>query len=131
RVSVSDTFTFLSMLQFGGEAAVLLAATEGLRTSLRFSKKAITILFTTAVMACSTVLTVLTLRTYWRLIAVEPGASLSTFIIGISIAALTQYIANSGLVALFAAYRTEQPLWLTWKRDCLWSSLTNFVGAFA
>src|SRR5438552_18234723 len=77
RISVSDTFIFLAMLQFGGEAAVLLAATEGLCASLRFSKKAITILFNTAVMACSTLLTVLMLRTYWRLMAVEPGASLS------------------------------------------------------
>jgi len=131
RVSVSDTFIFLTMLQFGGEAAVLLAATEGLCASLRFSKKAITILCNTAVMACSTFLTVWTMRTYLKLTAGASSVGFSTFLIGICLAALTQYIVNSGLVATIVAYKTDQPFWLTWKRDFLWTSITYFVGAFA
>src|SRR2546429_54050 len=53
HISVSDTFIFLTMLIYGGEAAVLLAAAEALCSTLRFSKKAIyikplTIIFITA-----------------------------------------------------------------------------------
>src|SRR5439155_16871645 len=39
--SVSDTFFFLTLLVYGGEAAVLLAAAEALCSSMRFSRKAI------------------------------------------------------------------------------------------
>src|SRR5438094_643035 len=39
HISVSDTFFFLTMLLYGGEAAVLLAAAETLSLSLHFGKK--------------------------------------------------------------------------------------------
>src|SRR6266571_8786533 len=52
HISVSDTFFFLTMLMYGGEAAVLLAAAETLCSSTRFSRKAI--LFNSAMIACST-----------------------------------------------------------------------------
>ncbi len=61
-ISVSDTFVFLAILLFGRESAILLAAAEGLCSSVRFSKKATTILFNTGVMACSTFFAVSTLQ---------------------------------------------------------------------
>jgi diguanylate cyclase (GGDEF)-like protein/PAS domain S-box-containing protein len=135
HISVSDTFLFLVMLCFGAEAAVLLAAVEALCSSLRFSKKAITILFNAAVMACSTFLTATVMRlclgTAETAPGGMPGGRPSVFIIGICIAALTQYIVNSGLVATGVAYKTDQPIWLTWRRDFLWTSITYFIGAFA
>ena len=56
HISVSDTFVFLAILLFSREAATLLAAAEGLCSSVRFSKKVTTILFNMCVMACSTFL---------------------------------------------------------------------------
>src|SRR5919198_330176 len=41
HISVSDTFFFLTILMYGGEAAVLLSAAEALCSSMRFSRKAI------------------------------------------------------------------------------------------
>ena len=61
-ISVSDTLIFLAMLLYGGEAAILLAAVVAICETLRFSKKPMTILFNSAVTACSTFLTVWTLR---------------------------------------------------------------------
>ena len=61
QITVSDTFIFLTMLLYGGEAAVLLAALEALCASLRFCRNPITILFNSAVMACATFLTSWTL----------------------------------------------------------------------
>src|SRR6266850_1704165 len=62
HISVSDTFIFLPMLLYGGESAILLAAVVAFCESLRFSKKPMTILFNSSVTACSTFLTVWTLR---------------------------------------------------------------------
>ncbi|MFN2499396.1 MAG: response regulator [Pyrinomonadaceae bacterium] len=45
--------------------------------------------------------------------------------------ALVQYVANSGIVAIGAGLKTDQPLWKTWSRQYLWTSLTYFAGAFA
>src|SRR5918993_4096846 len=58
NVTVSDTFIFLAILLYGGPAAVLLAVVEGLCSGFRISKKPITFLFNSAVMACSTFVTV-------------------------------------------------------------------------
>src|SRR5438034_11279992 len=62
HISVSDTFVFLSLLLFGGEAAILLATAEALCASLRIGCRVRTYLFNAAVMACATFLTVWTLR---------------------------------------------------------------------
>jgi signal transduction histidine kinase/ActR/RegA family two-component response regulator len=132
HISVSDTLIFLTMLLYGGEAAVLLAAAEAFCSSLRFSKKAMTILFNSAVMACSTFLTVWTLRLCFGSIADLPQGDYSAnFIIAICVMALVQYIANSGLVAVLAACKTDQPIWHTWTKYYLWTSVTYFAGASA
>ncbi len=57
RITVSDTLVFLTLLLYGGPAAVMLSALEGVYASLRISRKPITILFNAAVLALSTFLT--------------------------------------------------------------------------
>src|SRR6185295_13816652 len=44
---------------------------------------------------------------------------------------LTHYIANSGIVAIGAALKTDEPIWQTWRRHYLWTSITYFSGALA
>jgi signal transduction histidine kinase/ActR/RegA family two-component response regulator len=132
HISVSDTLIFLTMLLYGGEAAILLAAAEAFCSSLRFSKKAMTILFNSAVMACSTFLTVWTLRYCFGSLADLPHGDYSAnFISAICVMALVQYITNSGLVAVLAACKTDQPIWHTWTKYYLWTSVTYFAGASA
>ncbi len=58
EVTVSDTFIFLTMMLYDGEAAILLAIVEALCSSLRFSKTWLTILFNAGIMGCSTFITV-------------------------------------------------------------------------
>ena len=45
QISVSDTFIFLSLLLYGYEVAILIAATEALLSSFRFCHKRSTIFF--------------------------------------------------------------------------------------
>lgn len=132
HISVSDALIFLTMLLFGGEAAILLAAAEGLCSSLGFSKKAMTATFNSAVMACSTFLTVWTLRLCFGSITQLPhGAFSGNFISALCVMALVQYIANSGLVAVLSACKTDRPVWHTWAKYYLWTSVTYFAGASA
>ena len=131
-ITVSDTFIFLTMLLYGGEAAVLLAVCDGLCASLRISRKPRTILFNSAVMACATFITVWTLRTCFGSIIELPRAGYTGGFIGaIWVMALTQYGANSGLVAVEKALKTEQPFWTTWRAFYLWTSMTYIAGASA
>jgi len=57
RFLFSDPFIYLTLLFFGGEAAVLLATLDALFSSLRFCKKKISIVFNVAMMGLSTFLT--------------------------------------------------------------------------
>ena len=132
HISVSDTLIFLTMLLYGGEAAILLAAAEAFFSSLSFSRKPTTILFNSAVMACATCITVWTLRLCYGSIVGLPYQGFSANLIcGLSVMALVQYISNSGLVAVLAACKTDQPIRHTWTKYYLWTSVTYFAGASA
>ena len=132
HISVSDTLIFLTMLLYGGEAAILLAAAEAFCSSLSFSRKAMTITFNSAVMACTTFLTVWTMRLWFGSIVGLPHESLSAnFVSALCVMALVQYISNSGLVAVLAACKTDLPVWHTWAKYYLWTSVTYFAGASA
>src|ERR1051325_11264735 len=54
HISVSDTFIFLTLLLYGGQLAVLLAALEATISSWRFCNKRITVFFNSAAMAIAT-----------------------------------------------------------------------------
>src|SRR5258707_4775043 len=62
HVSVSDTFIFLTLLLFGGEAAILLATVEALCSSVRISTRTQVHFFNARAIACSTFLTLWALR---------------------------------------------------------------------
>src|SRR5258706_16118596 len=57
-ISVSDVLIFLTIFLFGGETAILLGAAESFYSSLRITKKPLTMVFNAAAMACSTYATV-------------------------------------------------------------------------
>ena len=57
RITVSDTFVFLAMLMYGGVAAILLSALEGIAVTVIISKKPRVFLFNSAMLATSTFFT--------------------------------------------------------------------------
>jgi signal transduction histidine kinase/ActR/RegA family two-component response regulator len=132
QITVSDTFIFLTMLLYGGEAAILLAALDGVCTSVRISRKLRTYLFNSAVLSCSTFLTVWTLRLCFGPIVELPRHDISgAFISAVCVMALVQYAVNSGLVAAAQSLKMGRPFWETWRGHYLWSSVTYFAGASA
>jgi signal transduction histidine kinase/CheY-like chemotaxis protein len=132
QITVSDTFIFLTMLLYGGEAAIFLAALDGICTSVRISRKLRTYLFNSAVLTCSTFLTVWTVRLCFGPIAELPRRDITgAFITAVCVMALVQYAANSGLIAAAQSLKMGRPFCETWRRHYLWSSVTYVAGASA
>src|SRR5918912_1919298 len=65
RITVSETLIFLPMLLYRGEAAILLAAADGLCSSLLISRKAITLAYNAALVAFTTFITVCVMRFFF------------------------------------------------------------------
>ena len=132
EITISETFIFLTMLLFDGEAAVLLSAADAFSTSLRFSKRPLIQLFNSAVMACSYFLTISVLRfCFGSVVLLSNGGQYSTFVFAICVMAFVQYVTNSGLVATCVALRLGQPIWHTWRHNFLYTSITYVAGASA
>lgn len=132
RITVSDTLIFLTMLLYGGEAAILLSAVDGLCSSVPITRRVRTILFNMGMLTSSTALTVLALHfLFGPLVNIVRHDYSADFIVAISVMALVQYVANTVLIAIEKSGKLDQPIWSTWKKFYLWTSMTYFAGASA
>lgn len=132
RITVADTFIFLTLLLFGGPAAVVLSALEGICTTLLISKKPRTILLNASVLAISTYITAEVLTFFFGPpIQIVSAAYSPNFLVAICVMAVVQYVANTVLIAVEKSYKINQSIWQTWKKYYLWTSMTYFAGASA
>ncbi len=132
RITVADTFIFLAMLLYGGAAAVVMSALEGVCTTLLISKKPRTILLNASVLATSTFLTATALSFLFGPPSEIVRAGYSpNFLVAICVMALVQYAANTALIAVEKSYKINESIWQTWKKYYLWTSMTYFAGASA
>lgn len=130
RITVGDTFIFLTLLLYGGSAAILVSALEGVAISLSISRRVRTLLFNTASLATSTFVTaaVLTWTVGPPVNIIAQGFS-EKFVLAVCVMALVQYIANTWLIALEKAHKINEPVLTTWRTYYLWTSVTYFAGA--
>ncbi|HEY9502786.1 MAG TPA: ATP-binding protein [Pyrinomonadaceae bacterium] len=132
RITVADTFVFLTMLEYGGAAAILVSALEGVCATLIISKRPRTILFNAAILATSTFFT--TAALYWTVgspVKVVEGGFSANFFLAICVMALVQYAANTSLIAVEKSAKIKESPWNTWRTYYLWTSVTYFAGASA
>lgn len=135
HVSVSDTLIFVTLLLYGGGFAIILAAVEAAVSAWKFCNRKVTVVFNAATMALSTSAVVLALDSL-RLAFGTPNVygytdDLQTFIIALSLVALTQFLCNTILAAVHGSLKEEIPLWETWKNKYIWTFLSYFIGATA
>jgi signal transduction histidine kinase/ActR/RegA family two-component response regulator len=132
RITVADTFVFLTIFLYGGAAATLVSALEGIAATLVISKRLRTILFNSAILATSTFTTATILT--WIFgppqLLIDGGFS-GTFFLSICVMGFAQYIANTSLIAIEKAYKIKESAWNTWRTYYLWTSVTYFAGASA
>ena len=131
HISVSDTFIFLTLLLFGGEAAIILATVEAICSSVRISKQVSTHFFNASATAVSTFLTVWSLRLIFGETVTWQDSYSTNHLAAISAMAFIQYASNSLLVATSSALKSETSVWVTWRKSFLWTSITYFAGASA
>jgi diguanylate cyclase (GGDEF)-like protein len=136
HLTISDALIILSLLIYGGEVAVLLAALESCYTSINFRQKGIsiktkTIFLNVAVAAISTFLTALAADyLFGATETVANTASNTRLMAMITIMALTQFIVNSVCVAIFISLKSEKSVWEVWNEYCLNALVMYFTGAF-
>lgn len=132
QISVSDTFVFLILLLYGAPAAIIVGAIEAFVSSLRFSRRVKIVAFNWASAAVSIFITSSVIEAlFGDVVALRAHPFEARFATAICTIALTHYVANSGIVAIGAALKTDQPIWQTWHKHYLWTSITYFAGAFA
>jgi signal transduction histidine kinase/ActR/RegA family two-component response regulator len=132
QISVSDTFVFLLLLLYGGAAAVTVGAIEALLSSLRFAKRPRIVVFNFGCSAVSIFITSNVMQlAFGNVVDLRTAPITTTFVAAICTMALTHYLINSGLVGICAAFKTDQPIWQTWHKHFLWTSITYFGGAIA
>ena len=134
KVSFSDALLFIVMLLYGGEVAVILGAAESYLGS-RSGRQPISVFtstFNAAMMAVSTLLTYTALRLlYGDVTALARGEFSAAFASALCVMALAQYVGNTAIVATHTALKAGEPLWVTWRKRYLWTSVTYFGGASA
>lgn len=132
QISVSDTFVFLLLLLYGGAAAVIVSAIEATLSSARFSKKPQIVAFNFGAASLSIFITSSVMNALFGNVVALRSAPISTvFAAAIGTMALIHYATNSGVVAIAGALKTDQPIWQTWRKHYLWTSITYFSGAIA
>src|SRR5205085_1949747 len=132
QVNLSAAFVFLALLLFDGEAAVLLAVLAALCATLHFSRKALQLLFNSALAAVTTCLLVVTLRLCFGQLVALPRAHTYVFLLIICLTAALQAFFHSSVLALNARDDDAQrPFWRMWSRAYGWTFLTYFTFASA
>ncbi|CAN5525552.1 hypothetical protein BH10ACI2_BH10ACI2_08950 [soil metagenome] len=132
HVSVSDTFIFLALLLYGGEYAIILAAIEATASASRFCNRKVTVLFNGAAMALSTTAVVLILKLFGLYSENQlhgHADNRQSFVIALSLIALTQFLVNTSLASVYDALKNPIPLWETWKTKYIWTFFSYFIGA--
>jgi diguanylate cyclase (GGDEF)-like protein len=129
-ITVADSFVFLTLLLYGPQAAVVVAAADGLSAGRHLSKRWITVLFNTAAAGSAAFVTGAIARVLFGADFHVDVQSLSTSVVLLSTVAIIQYVTHTWIVSICLALKYDRPLWQTWTKHYLWSSLTYFIGAF-
>jgi diguanylate cyclase (GGDEF)-like protein len=129
NITVDDTFIFITLLLYGGEAAVMIGALAGICSALRISRKVRTVAFASAALSCSVLATATILKFTFGSTTnlLNNGASLA--IIALCLMGLVQYLIHTGIGAAATAIKAGESIWRMWTRNFLWMSISYFAGA--
>lgn len=134
-LSFSDSVIFVSFLLYGGEMAIIVAFIETFANCIYLKRKgslsgkriaifnsshaAFVTLIAYSIYLLSTTLIVTGLELKYT----------RDLLVALGIFVLAQFFVSSGLAAVYQALRSNQNIWVTWKKECLSTSLALFAGA--
>jgi len=129
NITLEDTFVFIALLLYGGEAAVMIGALAGICSALRISRKVRTVAFGSAALACSVTATAAILKFTFGSTTNLLNKGLSNAIIALCLMGLVQYLVHTGIGCIATALKARESLWRMWTRNFLWMSISYFAGA--
>ena len=129
NITVDDTFVFIALLLYGGEAAILIGALAGICSALRISRKVRTVAFGGGALACVVLVNYAVLQlTFGSPTALFAHGS-SMAVIGLCLMGIVQYLVHTCLGATASALKAGESVWRMWSRNFLWISISYFAGA--
>jgi diguanylate cyclase (GGDEF)-like protein len=135
HLTISDALIFLSLLVYGGEAAVLLAVLETTFTSINFRRQGVTIKPKTVVInVLIAAFSILVTSSVVTAIFGSPSAVIesrrySEFVWLVGVMALAQFSVNSICVSVFVAIRSDKTAWKVWNEYCFNALVMYLSGA--
>src|SRR5919205_4150674 len=129
NITLEDTFVFIALLVYGGEAAVMIGALAGICSALRISRKVRTIAFGSAALAVSVMATATVLQLVFGSTTNLLNRGASHAIIALCVMGLVQYLVHTGIGSIASALKVGESLWRMWTRNFLWISISYFAGA--
>lgn len=135
HLSVAEALIFSTILIYGVEVAIILAALESLYASYSFRFKGINIKPQTLLLNVVSVV-IATFCAGWVATFIFPEAlaghkfeHLPIFVAVLSVIALTQFLVNSVLVAFITSVKTDKTFWNIWNENCFNTLIMYAVGA--
>lgn len=134
-VSFADPLIFLAFLFYGGEAAIFIATVSAISTGFYLKSQRLIIKnWVIIANGASASLAAAAAYLVWTLFSNYANANnslidVSNLIIALSVLAITQFLASSLFSIVLHLLLHKASSWRLWKKDCLSSSLTQFVGA--
>lgn len=125
HLSITDALVFVALILYGLEVGILLAAFEGVVTSVNMKLKGgnirpATMALNGAMSLLSTCAAGLTAGYFFTsLKETVTGNNVYSIVLMLGLLAGTQFVANSLFVTIFSAKRTDKPLWKVWYETCL------------
>jgi diguanylate cyclase (GGDEF)-like protein len=129
NITLEDTFVFIALLLYGGEAAVMIGALAGICSALRISRKVRTVAFGSAALACSVTATTAALKFVFGSTTNLLASGVSLAIIALCVMGMVQYVVHTGIGCIVSAIKANESLWRMWTRNFLWMSISYFAGA--
>ena len=129
NITVDDTFIFIALLLYGGEAAIILSALTGVCSALRISSKIRTVAFSSAALAVSVFATSIALKLAFGSATGLLNGDGSIAVIALCVMGLVQYLVHTGIGAIVSALKANESIWRMWSRNFLWISISYFAGA--
>jgi len=129
NITVDDTFVFIALLLYGGQAAVILGALAGICSALRISRKVRTVAFSSGALVCAVFATATVLKFAFGSTTSLLNSGASFAIIALCLMGLVQYLVHTGIGAIVSALRANESVWHMWSRNFLWISISYFAGA--
>jgi diguanylate cyclase (GGDEF)-like protein len=136
HLTISETLIFFSLLSYGGEVAVLLAAFESLYASLNLRREGLnirsrTIAINVAVAVLATFASAWAVRQFVDSPEAIVAEGSNTIFVGVLVVmVLAQFVVNTVLVSVAVSLKSEKRFWQVWNEYCLNTLVMYIGGAF-